>query len=276
MGAVVSEQRAANFDLQGRVAVVTGGAGILGRHFCAALAEYGASVAILDLDAEETAELAQDIERRFAGRAVGLAVDVTSPDEVKSAIDTVEELLGPIDILHNNAATKGEIDRFFDPIEEFGLDTWRKVMSVNLDGAFLVAREVGCRMARRGRGSIIQTGSIYGHLAPDQRIYEGSSYEGRAINTPPVYSASKSGLEGLTRYLAGYWGGSGVRVNTLVAGGVKSGQNDVFEKNYSSRVPLGRMANPEDLCGPLIFLASDASSYITGQSILVDGGLSAW
>jgi NAD(P)-dependent dehydrogenase (short-subunit alcohol dehydrogenase family) len=272
----MSDTGRAHFDLDGRVAVVTGGAGILGRHFCAALAEYGASVAVIDLDAEDTAEIALNLERQYACRAVGLAADVTSPDEVKRAIDSVEETLGPIDILHNNAATKGDIDRFFDTLEEFSLETWRSIMSVNLDGAFLVAREVGCRMARRGRGSIIQTGSIYGHLAPDQRIYEGSDYGGREINTPPVYSASKSGIEGLTRYLAAYWGEAGVRVNTLVPGGVKSGQNSVFEEKYRSRVPLDRMASPDDLCGPLIFLASDASSYITGQSIMVDGGLSAW
>jgi NAD(P)-dependent dehydrogenase (short-subunit alcohol dehydrogenase family) len=272
----VSELSGAYFDLRGRVAVVTGGAGILGRHFCAALAKYGASVAVLDLDAEDAVEIAQDLEGKFGCRAVGLGADVTSQDAVRDAIDSVEETLGPIDILHNNAATKGNIDRFFDTVEEFSLDAWRTIMSVNLDGAFLVARDVGCRMARRGRGSIIQTGSIYGHLAPDQRIYEGSDYGGRAINTPPVYSASKSGIEGLTRYLASYWGEAGVRVNTLVPGGVKSGQNSVFEQKYSSRVPMGRMATPDDLCGPLIFLASDASSYITGQSIIVDGGLSAW
>lgn len=272
----MSEVGGTYFDLQGRVAVVTGGAGILGRYFCAALAEYGAKVAVIDLEAEAALETSLDLEQRFSCATVGLGVDVTSPEAIKDAIDLIERTLGPVDILHNNAATKGDIDRFFEPLAQFSLEAWRAIMSVNLDGAFLVARDVGCRMASRGRGSIIQTGSIYGHLAPDQRIYEGSDYDGHAINTPAVYSASKSGIEGLTRYLASYWGEAGVRVNTLVPGGVKSGQNSVFEEKYSGRVPLGRMATPEDLCGPLIFLASDASSYVTGQSIMVDGGLSAW
>jgi len=131
-------------------------------------------------------------------------------------------------------------------------------------------------MARRGRGSIVNTLSIYGIVGPDQRIYEGSSYEGRAINTPAIYSASKAGLWGLTKYLATYWGGNGVRVNAITPGGVFSGQNDVFVDRYSARVPLGRMAHKNELCGALVFLASDASSYVTGQNLVVDGGLTAW
>jgi NAD(P)-dependent dehydrogenase (short-subunit alcohol dehydrogenase family) len=131
-------------------------------------------------------------------------------------------------------------------------------------------------MAAQGRGSIIQTASIYGILAPDKRIYEGSEYNGRAINTPPVYSASKAGVVGLTRYLAAHWAEMGVRVNTLTPGGVETGQNDEFRRRYSARVPLGRMAQPNEMVGAVIFLASDASSYITGQNIIVDGGLSVW
>jgi NAD(P)-dependent dehydrogenase (short-subunit alcohol dehydrogenase family) len=149
-------------------------------------------------------------------------------------------------------------------------------MAVNLDGMFLVAREIGQRMARRGGGSIIQTASIYGALAPDQRIYEGSEYLGRPINTPPVYSASKAGVIGLTRHLAAYWADKGVRVNAITPGGVESGQNDTFQRRYAARVPMGRMARRDEMVGALIFLASDASSYITGQNIMVDGGLSAW
>ena len=131
-------------------------------------------------------------------------------------------------------------------------------------------------MAERRQGSIINTLSIYGIVAPDQRIYEGSSYEGRAINTPAVYSASKAALLGLTRYLATYWAERGVRVNALTPGGVFSGQNETFVRRYSARVPMGRMAEREEMCGALVFLASRASSYVTGQNIVVDGGLSAW
>ena len=131
-------------------------------------------------------------------------------------------------------------------------------------------------MADRGRGSIIQTASVYGVVGPDQRIYEGSEYLGRAINTPPVYSASKAGLIGLTKYFATYWGPHGVRVNTLTPGGVSSGQNAEFDRRYSARVPLGRMAVPDDLTGALVFLASDAAAYVNGQNLIVDGGLTAW
>ena len=149
-------------------------------------------------------------------------------------------------------------------------------MAVNLDGLFLVARAVGTRMAARGAGSIVQTASIYGVRGPDPRLYEGSEYRGQPINTPPVYSASKAGVIGLTKHLATYWADRGVRVNTLTPGGVESGQNETFQARYGARVPLGRMARPDEMVGALLFLASDAASYVTGQNIIVDGGLSAW
>jgi len=149
-------------------------------------------------------------------------------------------------------------------------------MRVNIDAMFMTAKHIGAAMARQGRGSIIQTASIYGVMAPDQRIYKGSEYLGHEINTPAVYSASKAAVVGFTRYLATYWAASGVRVNALTPGGVESGQNETFKQNYGSRVPLGRMARATEMIGALIFLASDASSYVTGQNIIVDGGLSVW
>lgn len=265
------------FDLTGKVAVVTGGVGLLGRRFCEALADHGAAVAVVDLDAEIANAFAEDLAKRFGVAAVGLACDVADPEQVRAMADAAEARLGPVSVLHNNAATKGRsLDAFFEPAEVFDLDAWREIMATNLDGAFLVAREIGGRMASRGGGSIIQTSSIYGVLGPDQRIYEGSQYQGRPINTPAVYSASKAGIVGLTRYFAAYWGEKGVRVNTLTPGGVSSGQNAVFEQAYSRRIPLGRMADAEDMVGALVFLASDASRYVTGQNLMVDGGLSAW
>jgi NAD(P)-dependent dehydrogenase (short-subunit alcohol dehydrogenase family) len=265
------------FDLTGRVAVVTGGAGILGKHFVAALADHGASVAVVDLDQAKVDEVARQLQENYGVPTRGVVADITDQRSVSDMVAQVEGSLGPIEILHNNAATKGSsLDAFFEPVASFGLDTWREIMAVNLDGLFLVAQAVGSRMAERGRGSIIQTASIYGSMAPDQRIYEGSLYMGRPINTPPVYAASKAGIIGLTQYLATYWAARGVRVNALTPGGVESGQNDVFRQRYSARVPLGRMANPDEMVSALVFLASDASSYITGQNLMVDGGLSAW
>ena len=265
------------FDLTGRVALVTGATGLLGRYFCAGLADHGASVAAVDLDPALTAAFGAELSDAYGTKCIGLAADISDPEAVRMMADRVTRELGPIDILHNNAqAVRRDADRFFAPVEDVDMATWREVMSVNLDGAFLAAREIGTRMAARRRGSIIQTSSIYGVLGPDQRIYEGSEYLGRPINTPPVYSASKAGIVGLTRYFAAYWGHAGVRVNTLTPGGVSSGQNAAFQERYSARVPLGRMARAEELVGALVFLASDASSYVTGHNIIVDGGLAAW
>ena len=265
------------FDLTGRTAVVTGGAGILGRRFCAGLADFGAAVAVVDLDGDAAVGLASELASRFGTRAIGVACDVAEPDSVAAMVARVEGELGPVDVLHNNAAGKSrDPGAFFAALEDYALATWREVMAVNIDGMFLVAQAVGGGMAARGRGSIVQTASIYGLMAPDQRIYEGSKYQGRAINTPPVYSASKAAVLGLTRHLATYWALRGVRVNALTPGGVDSGQNDTFKARYAARVPLGRMAQADEMVGALVFLASDASGYITGQNIVVDGGLSAW
>ncbi len=261
------------FDLSGRVAVVTGGTGFLGQHFCCALAKAGADVVVADRDKQAVEALANELP----GKPMAVAIDLTSEDEIAKLKDSVVGHYGKLDVLHNNAAAKPkELQRFFDPVEEFSMDIWNEVMRVNLDAMFMVAKHLGGHMAAQGRGSIIQTASIYGVYAPDQRIYEGSHYLGGAINTPAVYSASKAGVVGLTKYLASYWAAKGVRVNTLTPGGVESGQNDVFVEKYSARVPMGRMAKAEEMTGTLVFLASDASSYITGQNIIIDGGLSAW
>ena len=267
----------AMFDLSGKVALVTGAAGILGQHFVEGLAAHGARVVAIDLQEAALRALAERIEDRTGRAVMPIACDITDRAALKAAVDRAELELGPIDILHNNAATKGsDLAAFFSSIEDYPEATWREVMSVNIDAMFFVAQEVGSRMARRGSGAIIQTASIYGILGPDARIYEGSHYLGRQINTPPVYAASKAAVVGLTRYLATMWGERGVRVNTLVPGGVSSGQNDTFDRKYSARVPLRRMARAEEMVGALIFLASDASSYVTGQTLVVDGGLSAW
>ncbi|GIQ69992.1 short-chain dehydrogenase [Xylanibacillus composti] len=266
------------FDLRGKTAIVTGGAGILGKKICQGLAEYGANVAVVDINEDEAVRIANELHSQFSIRAVGIKCDVSSPDSVESMLEKVLHEFREVHILHNNAASKSEnLDEFFAPFEEYSLDQWRKVMSVNIDGMFLVAQAVGRQMVKQGKGgSIIQTSSIYGIRGPDQRIYEGSHYLNRQINTPAVYSASKSAVVGLTKYLATYWADKGIRVNTLTPGGIESGQNDTFVKKYSERIPLGRMGKPHEIVGVLLFLASDASSYVTGQNIIVDGGLSAW
>lgn len=265
------------FSLSGRIAVVTGGAGILGSHFCAGLAEHGADIAVVDLHEEAADALAASLIERYGVSAIGVGCDVSNSAAVEAMAIRVEETLGPIDVLHNNAASKSEnLEAFFASSENYDLEEWRKVMAVNLDGMFLVARTVGKRMMERGSGSIVQTASIYGLVGPDKRIYEGSHYLGREINTPAVYAVSKGGVVAFTRYLASMWAEHGIRVNTLTPGGVQSGQNETFKSKYSARVPLGRMAQPHEMVGALVYLASDASSYVTGQNIIVDGGWTAW
>ncbi|MCM3590179.1 SDR family oxidoreductase [Brevibacillus borstelensis] len=266
------------FDLQGKTAVVTGALGILGKNFCRGLAEFGADVAVVDLDQQNTEAFAEELTDKYGIKSIGVACDVSSPESVASMVERVSEELQGINILHNNAASKSkDLDAFFAPYEEFSIDQWRDIMSVNIDGMFLVSQAVGKQMIKQGKGgSIIQTSSIYGIVAPDNRIYEGSYYLERTINTPAVYSASKSSVIGLTKYLATYWAPYGIRVNSLVPGGVQSGQNETFVGRYSNRVPMARMAQPEEMVGALLYLASDASSYVTGQQIVVDGGLSVW
>jgi NAD(P)-dependent dehydrogenase (short-subunit alcohol dehydrogenase family) len=266
------------FDLTGKTAVVTGGAGILGTEFCTALATYGASVAVVDVDEDAATELVEQLRGEQGAEAIAVPCDVSDPESVDAMVEEVVDALGPIDILHNNAATKSDdLDAFFAPDEDYSLDEWRKIMSVNLDGMFLGARAVGTQMIEQGTGgSIIQTASLYGIRGPDERIYEGSEYLGHEIRNPAVYSVSKGGVVALTRHLATTWAEHDIRVNTLVPGGVESGQNDTFQEKYGDRVPLGRMAEREELVGAVVYLASDAASYVTGEEIVVDGGLSAW
>ncbi|PIC75949.1 short-chain dehydrogenase [Sporosarcina sp. P19] len=266
------------FKLDGKVAVVTGGAGILGRHFCFGLADAGANVMVVDINIDEAQKVASIIRQEYSGNAIALYCDLTSEDSVKKMVQEVVNKFGEINILHNNAAGKSsDLDAFFADFEDYELSQWKEIMSSNLDSMFLMAKHVGKVMKRQSTGgSIIQTSSIYGVLAPDQRIYEGSHYLDRQINSPAIYSASKSGVLGLTKYLSTYWAKDGIRVNAITPGGVESGQNDTFKKNYSNRIPMGRMAQAEEMVGALIYLASDASSYVTGQNIIIDGGLNAW
>ena len=265
-------------DLSGRVALVTGATGILGRHFCNGLAASGANVVVADLDSDAAELFASELQSSYGHPCLGVACDVSSEVAVVAMVDLALKTFGRLDFVHCNAATKtADLRLFFAPFEDYALETWREVMSVNLDGMFLTAKVAGGALARQGRGgSIVMTASIYGMVAPDQRIYEGSRYMGGAINTPAVYAASKAGVIGLARFLATYWADKGIRVNVLTPGGVESGQNEIFSTNYSERVPLGRMANPGEMVGALLFLASVASSYVTGQNIVVDGGLTAW
>ncbi|MDG2003433.1 MAG: SDR family oxidoreductase [Novosphingobium sp.] len=268
---VTSEQP---FRLDGDVALVTGGGGILGSQFCRALAEAGAMVAIVDISAEAAEAVASDIG--LAAR--GFACDVSDPLSVRETVDAIVAHFGTIDILLNNAATKtDDVRAFFAEFEDYDPAVWREVMSVNIDGMFLMSQAVGKVMLGNGNGGrIVQTASIYGLVGPDARIYEGSDYLGGPINSPAVYSASKAAVVGLTKWLATHWAHKDIRVNCLVPGGVGSGQNSRFAELYSAKVPMGRMARAEEMIAPMLFLASRDASYVTGQVLASDGGWTAW
>ena len=261
------------FRLDGRVALVTGAFGILGKEVCRGLVEAGANVALVDLEQAVDESFLQEL----GGSAEFFCCDVADERSVSQCVRKIVDRFDRIDILHNNAATKTSNPRdFFAPFESYPIETWREVMSVNIDGMFLVAQAVGKIMRDQGAGVIVQTSSIYGMLGPDKRIYFGSNYLGGEINTPAVYSASKAAVIGLTKWLATYWGGNGIRVNCLVPGGMSSGQNSQFSELYSSKVPMARMARVEEMVPPFLYLVSDASSYVTGHVMAVDGGWSAW
>jgi NAD(P)-dependent dehydrogenase (short-subunit alcohol dehydrogenase family) len=263
--------------MKNKVVMITGALGVLGREFCERFAQLGAHVVALDLDGEKLRAYSAELAERHGTSAWGLACDVADPVSVDHAVSQAMTQAGRIDILINNAATKGsDVRAFFAPFEEYSLEVWRDVMAVNIDGMFLMAQRVGREMVRQQYGSVVQISSIYGLVAPDQRIYENSYYLGGAINTPAVYSASKSAVVGLTKYLSSYWADKGIRVNCVAPGGVESGQNSEFSTRYSARVPLGRMAQAQEITSAVVFLASDDASYVTGQTIAVDGGLTTW
>lgn len=259
------------FSLDGKVVAVTGAAGILGEHFCRELLQEGARVLAIDATGEALERLQAQLSSE---RLVTYRADIRDRAAVAAVRTDAESRFGPVHGLLNNAATKSP--NFFEPFETFPVEDWEHVMSVNLTGAMVCCQEFGGAMAAAGQGSVVNVLSIYGVVAPDQRIYEGSEYLGRPINTPAIYSASKAGLWGLTSYLSAYWGAKGVRVNALTPGGIYSGQNQTFVDRYSQRVPMARMGSPIDLCGALVYLMSDASGYVTGQNMIIDGGLTAW
>lgn len=266
------------FSLVSKNVVITGAIGILGKTFCKALADAGANLALIDINQQQLDSFCNELESEFKIKCRGYSCDISTETQVVEVVNKIISEFNHIHVLHNNAATKSKnLDDFFKPFEDFSIAAWREIMAVNVDGMFLMAKHIGKHMVENNiKGSIIQTASIYGVVAPDQRIYEGSNYLGRQISSPAVYSASKAAVIGLSNYLSAYWGHLGIRVNTITPGGIESGQNEVFKNKYSARVPMNRMGQADELTGALIYLASDASSYVTGQNIMVDGGLSVW
>jgi len=264
------------FSLKNKTAIVTGALGLIGKEHCKALSEAGANVIAADLNETKCVEFANSLQTK----SIGLQLDVTNPDSIKRLRDEVLNQFDHIDVLVNNAAIN---DMFEDPkagteqskFENYPLELWQKSIDVNLTGVFLCSQILGSEMAKQKSGSIINIASTYGITAPDQSLYikkDGS----QSFFKPPAYSTTKGAVIMFTKYLASYWGKDNVRVNTLTPGGVENNQDEFFIEKYSSKTPIGRMAKPTDYKGALIFLASDASSYMTGANLVVDGGWTCW
>lgn len=263
--------------MDGRVIVVTGALGRLGRQFVGAIIAAGGRAAALDLADAPPSELADVYRDRQ--RALYVRADVTSRTSVEAALAAISSAWEVPYGLINNAAIDAPPDSPLSdtgPFEGYAESSWDRMMEVNLKGPFIACQVFGGAMAEAGRGSIVNISSIYGVVSPDQRIYEYRRTDDQSFNKPVAYSVTKSGLLNFTRYLATYWAPSGVRVNTLTLAGVFDNQDDRFLENYCARMPIGRMAQPHEYNGAIVFLCSNASSYMTGSNLVIDGGWTAW
>lgn len=263
------------FSLKNKTAIVTGACGLIGQKHCEALANAGANVVVADMNEEACKKVAGSL----TGDPLPLAFDVTNENSIKEACANILAKYGTVDILVNNAAIN---DMFENPalaaeqskFENYPVDMFRKSLEVNVTGVFLCSQIFGKVMADKGKGSIINVASTYGMVGPDQSIYINPDGQ-QAFYKSAAYPATKGAIINFTRFLAAYWGSKGVRVNTLSPGGVENGQDEWFIKNYSAKTLLGRMAQPDDYMGAVVFLASDDSKYMTGANLVVDGGWTA-
>lgn len=269
------------FSLAGRVAVITGGAGLLGIKHCEIIAAAGGIPVLVDLDSAKIDSAARKLRETFGGEAWGVQADITQPDQVQGVLRQILQRHDRLDILINNAAIDAKVgdgtSTGFARVENFSLEKWDIELNVGLKGAFLCAQVFGGEMARRGRGVIINIGSEYGVNGPDQRLYrqEGLAEEDQPVK-PITYTVVKSGLIGMNRYFALYWGPRGVRVNAVSLAGVRAGQSAEFIRRYVQQVPLGRMAEPNEYQGTILYLCADASRFLTGVNLVIDGGKSCW
>ena len=267
------------FSLENRVVLITGGAGLLGLKHAEIVAAAGGIPLLVDLDEERARSAAEDLKQHFGSRAKGLRGDVTSQASVLELSQAILQEFGRIDVLINNAANNPSVEKKsgFSRVENFPLEQWEADVDVGLKGAFLCTQVFGGQMARDGGGVVVNVSSEYGVNSPDQRLYrvEGLPEDQQPVK-PVTYTVVKSGLIGMTRYFATYWGAQGVRVNAISIAGVQNGQPEEFVRRYVSGVPLGRMAQPDEYQGSILYLCSDASRFLTGANLIVDGGKSCW
>ena len=269
------------FDINGKVAIITGGAGFLGVKHAEAIIYGGGIPVLVDIEAAKPIEKAKALSQQHDIQALGIITDITKPIEVTEMLNWILRILGHVDILINNAANNPKMESIFEKawsrLENFPLSIWEQDIAVGLTGAFLCSKIVGTELARQKHGVILNVASDLGIIAPDQRIYRNGSLPDDEQPVKPVtYSVVKSGLIGLTRYLATYWATQGVRVNSLVPGGVENGQQEDFVQRLTNLIPMGRMAHADEYQAAVLFLCSDASSYMTGTNLIIDGGRTCW
>lgn len=269
------------FRLDHQVAVITGGAGFLGVQHGEAIAEAGGIPILWDIDGEGAEKRAMEITKTFNGKCQGMKVDITDPKAVKRGLQEILKFHEKVHILINNAANDPKVDAEGSPswsrLENFSLEAWSKDIAVGLTGTFLCSQIIGSHMARHGGGVILNIASDLGVIAPDQRIYRREGLPEKEQPVKPVtYSVVKHGLIGLTKYLATYWSDKNIRVNAISPGGIYTDQPEAFVKKLSHLIPMGRMARPDEYKAAILFLISDASSYMTGSNLIIDGGRTSW
>lgn len=271
------------FELKGRVAVITGGAGLLGVRHAEAIAEMGGMPVLLDIDEGMARDRAREVAEKYQCRSLGIGANICRPEAVKEALRAVLADFQRVDILINNAANNPKVELstqtggHWSRLENFPLESWAQDLAVGLTGSFLCSQIIGSELARRGSGVILNIASDLGIIAPDQRIYRDSALPPDQQPTKPVsYSVVKHGIIGLTRYLSTYWADRGVRVNSLSPGGVFTEQDKDFVGRLVNLIPLQRMADKDEYKAAIVFLVSDASSYMTGANLVIDGGRTVW
>lgn len=257
------------FNLTGKVIVISGACGLIGRAFCEAVAQFGGHVVAADISKANPKEFADALEKRNNVKCLGVEVEVENKNSVLDLKQKALETFGKIDGLVNGHQNKSHL--IFEPFENVSEENWDKVVEVNLKGTFLLCQIIGSYLAEQGRGSIINIPSTYSVVAPNQNLYKGTN-----MGCPAAYSASKGGVDALSQYLASYWAAKGVRVNMITPHGVWNNHEEQFEKNFSGFSPMQRMSYNHEVASALIYLLSDASSYVTGSNMLVEGGWTAW
>jgi len=271
---MVSDELSKIFALNEKVVILTGSGGRLGSRFSQILSDAGAKLVLVDIDEKNNLNVKKKLMKNNIDNILTLTLDLTDPNDVKKLVDSTIKKFGKVDVLINNAhSLPRNHPKYSSSVEEYPNDIWEIMVSDTLRSLFFCTKEVCKIMKKQKYGNIINISSIYGLVGPDQRIYENSK-----LNSPISYSVTKGGLVNMTKYLASYFHGKNIRVNTLTLGGVydKKLHTKKFVKNYSSKTILGRMGSQKDFDGALLYLASDASSYMTGSNLVVDGGWTAW